>query len=401
MIEKALHGDKRYWTWVTFLVLLIGAGGLAYMRQFNVGLTITGLSRDVTWGFYIAQFTFLVGVAASAVMVVLPYYLHNYKAFGRITILGEFLAIGSVIMCMTFIFVDMGQPFRIPNVFIYASPHSMMFWDTVALGGYLLLNILIGIITLDAEKKSIPPPSWIKPIIILSIPWAISIHTVTAFLYAGLAARPFWMTAILAPRFLASAFASGPALLIIMCLILRKVTKFDAGDKAIHKLAEIVTYAMAVNVFFVLMEIFTAVYSDIPEHMMHFEYLFFGIGDSTNLVPWMWMSEILAAVTLILLINPKTRRKTGILAFACIAVFVSIWIDKGMGMVVTGFIPNPLGVVTEYTPTFLEILITIGVYAMGALIITLLYKVALTVKKETEGWTAPKAAPPAKQEVRT
>ncbi len=399
MIEKALHGDKRYWTWVAFLIVVIGVGVLAYLRQFNVGLTITGLSRDVTWGFYIAQFTFLVGVAASAVMVVLPYYLHNYKAFGRITILGEFLAIGSVIMCATFIFVDMGQPFRIPNVFIYASPRSMMFWDTVALGGYLLLNILIGIITLDAEKKSIPPPNWIKPIIILSIPWAISIHTVTAFLYAGLAARPFWMTAILAPRFLASAFASGPALLILMCLILRKVTKFDAGEKAIRKLGEIVTYAMAVNVFFILMELFTALYSDIPEHTMHFEYLFFGIGDSTNLVPWMWMSEILAVLTLILLINPRTRHRTGILAFACVAVFVSIWIDKGMGMVVTGFVPNPLGIVTEYTPTLLEILITIGVYAMGVLIITLLYKVALSVKKESEGSTVPRTSGPVKQEV--
>lgn len=382
MLEKALHGDKRYWTWITFLLVVIAVGLIFYLQQFKYGLGITGLSRDVTWGFYIAQFTFLVGVAASAVMVVLPYYLHNYKAFGKITILGEFLAISSVLMCMTFIFVDMGQPFRIPNVFIYASPTSMMFWDTIALGGYLLLNIIISRVTLDAERKSIPPPGWIKPIIILSIPWAISIHTVTAFLYAGLAARPFWMTAILAPRFLASAFASGPALLIIMCLILRRVTGFDAGREAINKLAEIVTYAMTVNVFFILMEIFTAVYSDIPEHLLHFEYLFFGLDNGTRLVPWMWLSEILAVLTLILLINPNTRRRENLLAFACAAVFVSIWIDKGMGMVVTGFVPNPLGVVNEYTPTFPEVAITVGIYAVGFLFVTGLYKIALSVKKE-------------------
>ncbi len=392
MIEKALHGDKRYWTWVTFLVIVMGIGVLAYLKQFHEGLGVTGLSRDVTWGLYIAQFTFMVGVAASAVMVVLPYYLHNFKEFGRITILGEFLAIASVIMCMTFIFVDMGQPFRIVNVFIYATPHSMMFWDTIALGGYLVLNILISRVTLDAERKSIAPPPWIKFFIILSIPWAISIHTVTAFLYAGLAARPFWMTAILAPRFLASAFASGPALLILVCLLIRRLTGFDAGEKAINKLAVIVTYAMSINVFFVLMELFTAVYSNMPEHTSHFEYLFFGINGKNTLVPWMWAAQILAALTLILLLNPKTRRRTNTLAVACVAVFISIWIDKGMGMVVTGFVPNPLGEVMEYSPTFIEILITLGVYAMGILIVTALYKIALTVKKTEHPELWPKSA---------
>ncbi|MCK4774855.1 MAG: polysulfide reductase NrfD, partial [Candidatus Krumholzibacteria bacterium] len=266
MLEKALTGSKQYFAWMFFLIIVIFIGVLFYLRQYSEGLTITGMSRDVTWGLYIAQFTFLVGVAASAVMVVLPYYLHNYKAFAKITILGEFLAIGSVVMCMTFIFVDMGQPLRILNVFIHPTPHSMMFWDTLALGGYLGLNVVISLVTLSAERKDVAPPKWIKPVIILSIPWAISIHTVTAFLYSGLAARPFWMTAILAPRFLASAFSAGPALLILFCYLLKKTTKFDAGKEPIQKLALIVTYAMAVNVFFILMELFTAVYSDIPHH---------------------------------------------------------------------------------------------------------------------------------------
>ena len=213
MLEKAITGDKRYWGWIAFVLLLVGAGAIAYLRQLDQGLTVTGLSRDVSWGFYIAQFTFLVGVAASAVMVVLPYYLHNFKAFSKVTILGEFLAIPSVIMCMLFIVVDMGQPFRVQNVMLYPTLKSPMFWDMVSLSGYLFLNIIIGYMTLSSEKKGIAPPKWIKPFIIISIPWAISIHTVTAFLYSGLAARPFWMTAVLAPRFLASAFAAGPALL--------------------------------------------------------------------------------------------------------------------------------------------------------------------------------------------
>jgi len=382
MLEKVLTGDRRYWGWIAALLVLAGIGVLAYLRQFSLGLGTTGLSRDVTWGFYIAQFTFLVGVAASAVMVVLPYYLHNYKAFGRITILGEFVAIGSVIMCMTFIFVDMGQPFRIFNVFLYPTPNSLMFWDTVALGGYLVLNIIISRFTLDADKKGIAPPKWIKPIIVLSIPWAISIHTVTAFLYSGLAARPFWMTAVLAPRFLASAFASGPALLVILCLIVRKVSMYDPGDKAIQNLARVTAYGMAVNVFLILMELFTTFYSGIPEHTYHFKFLYLGIDGNATMVPWMWASSLLAVLSLVLLLVPKTRNNFKTLTLACIAVFASLWIDKGLGMVVAGFTPTPLGTVTGYSPTLNELLISLGVYAVGALIITGLYKVAISVKTQ-------------------
>jgi [DsrC]-trisulfide reductase subunit P len=382
MIENALKGSKRYWTWVFFLLAIITVGFLFYLRQFNEGLGITGLSRDVTWGFYIAQLTFLVGVAASAVMVVLPYYLHNYKDFGKITILGEFLAIGSVVMCVLFVVVDLGQPFRALNLFLHPTPNSMLFWDTVVLSGYLMLNVLISVITLGAERKGIAPPKWIKPVIIFSIPWAVSIHTVTAFLYAGLGARPFWMTAILAPRFLASAFAAGPALLILLCLVLKKFTKFDAGEKPIKKLSVIVTYAMIINVFFVLMEVFTAVYSNIPEHLKHFQYMYFGIDGMANLAPFMWISTILSIIALVLLIVPKFRNNIKILTFTCIAVFLALWIDKGLGLIITGFVPSVMGEVVEYSPTFPELFIALAIYAIGALIVTVFYKVALTVRGE-------------------
>ena len=375
-------GSKSYFTWLAFLGLIMGIGFIFFIKQFTYGLGITGLSRDVTWGFYIAQLTFMVGVAASAVMVVLPYYLHNYKAYAKLTILGEFVAIGSCIMCMLFVVVDMGMPFRIVNMFLHPSPNSMMFWDSVVLMGYMVLNIMISRVTLDAEKKGIAPPKWIKPFIILSIPWAVSIHTVTAFLYAGLAARPYWLTAVLAPRFLASAFAAGPALLIVIAIIVRKVSKFDVGKEPIQRLAITVTYAMCINVFMVLMELFTAFYSNMPEHTAHFKYLYFGLEGKTALVPWIWTSIVMAIVSLILLINPKTRRKENVLVFACVILFLSIWIDKGMGMVVTGFIPSPLGEVVEYLPTFPEVMITLAVYAFGAAIITGLYKIALTIREQ-------------------
>lgn len=384
MFEKALFGSKGYWAWVLFLLAIITVGFLCYLKQFSYGLGLTGLSRDVSWGFYVAQFTFLVGVAASAVMLVIPYYLHDFKKFGKIVVLGEFLAVSAVTMCLLFIFVDLGQPTRILNVILYPTPNSMLFWDALVLNGYLFLNIVIGWTTLEAERKSVPPPSWVKPLIYLSIPWAISIHTVTAFLYAGLPGRHFWLSAIMAARFLASAFAGGPALLIILAFVLRRLTRFDAGREAIQALARIVTYAMFANIFFLLLEVFTAFYSNIPSHMHSFQYLYVGLEGHYKLVPLMWASSILAVSSLILLIFPAMRRNEKSLVIACGALFVSLWIDKGFGLVIGGFIPNPFDRVTEYWPTLPELLISLGIWAIGALMLTVLYKIAVSVKNNAE-----------------
>ncbi len=382
MLEKALKGSKTYWLWLLVLLGIIGMGFVTYLKQLEIGLGITGMSRDVSWGFYIAQFTFLVGVAASAVMLVIPYYLHHYKAFGRITVLGEFLAVSSVIMCLLFIIVDLGQPMRLFNVLLYPTPHSMLFWDMIVLNGYLLLNIVIGWNVLDAERNGVPPAKWLKPLIYLSVPWAISIHTVTAFLYCGLPGRGFWLTAILAPRFLASAFAAGPAFLIILALIVRKFTNFDPGREQIQTLAKIVTYGTIANLFFFLCEVFVAVYSQIPEHTAHLKYLFFGLHGHGVLVPWMWTSIVLVVCAIIMLLFPAVRKNEAALAVACVMVFVGIWIDKGLGMISGGFVPNPLHEVHEYVPTIPEIMITIGVYAAGFLLLTVLYKVLIGVKEE-------------------
>lgn len=384
MLQEAARGGKGYGALLGIWTVLILIGLAAYGRQLVEGLTITGMTRDITWGLYIAQFTFLVGVAASAVMVVLPYYLHNYKAFGRMVILGEFLAVSAVLMCMLFIFVDMGQPTRVLNVILHPTPNSIMFWDMMVLMGYLLLNLVIGCLTFDAERRGGPPRHWVKPLIYVSIPWAVSIHTVTAFLYSGLEARPFWMTAILAPRFLASAFASGPSLLILLALIMRTFTRFDPGREAIQKLATIVTYAMVINVFFVGVELFTALYGNMPHHVHSFEYLFFGLHGHKALVPWIWTGQALTLVAVVLLLFPAVRRQERYLAPICAAVIVAIWIEKGMGMVVTGFIPSPLGKVSDYTPTAPEIAITVGVYAVGFFVLTVLYKIVQNVRERLQ-----------------
>jgi Ni/Fe-hydrogenase subunit HybB-like protein len=382
MLEYAIKGDKKYYGWIVFLLGVIGVGFGFYLWQLKFGLGITGLGRDVSWGFYIAQLTYMVGVAAGGVMVVLPYYLHDYKAFGRITIMGEFLAIASLIVCMLSVLVDLGQPMRVLNVILNPQPRSMLFYDMLVLNGYLLLNLIIGWNVLQAERNGTHYPMWVKPLIYLSIPFAISIHTVTAFLYCGLPGRGFWLTAILAPRFLASAFAAGPALLILLSLLIRRVSNFDPGREQIQTLAKISTYALIANLFFFGCELFVAFYSGIPEHVDHIKYLFMGIHGHGVLVPWMWSSMALMVLALVLLIPPITRHNEGVLAVACVMLFIGAWIDKGLGLISGGFVPNPLHQVHEYMPTFPEVMITIGVYAIGALILTVLYKITIGVKEE-------------------
>lgn len=381
MLELALKGNRSYWIWMTGLLVVMGIGGFFYLDQLEHGLMVTGQSRDVSWGFYTAQMTFFVGVAAGGVMLVLPYYLHDYKAFGKITILGEFLAVAAIIMCLSYLLIHLGQPMRALNIFFYPTPWSMLFWDGNVLSAYLILNIIIGWNVLEAERNSTLPPKWIKPLIWLSIPMAFSIHTMTAFIYCGLPGRGFWLTAILAPRFLASAFASGPALLIILCMVIRKLTFFDPGKKAINSLSLIVTYGLITNLFFLVCETFVVFYSNIPGHVDHFKYLYAGLHGYNALAPWMWSSIAFMSAALCLLLIPSLRKNEITLFFACIFVFCGTWIDKGLGMISGGFIPSPLHHVTEYMPSLHELAISAGVTAMGMFILTLLYKITISVKE--------------------
>ncbi len=386
MIEKALQGSSKYWAWLAFLGLLIALGAGSYLYQLHHGLGVTGMSRDVYWGVYIAQFTFLVGVAAGAVMLVIPELLHHYHPYEKVVVFGEFLAIAAVTMCLLFIIVDIGQPARVFNVIIHATPHSILFWDMVVLNGYLLINIIVGYNTLLCNYKRVPVPKWVKFFAFLSIPWAFSIHTVTAFLICGLPGRHAWLTAIMAPRFLASAFAAGPALLILLLLIVKKVSKFDPGQETLQTIAKTVCYAMIANLFFVCLEFFTAFYSNIPGHMAGLKYLFWGLVEDgrlyNQLVPWMRSAMLLGSLGVLILLIPPLRRSTKWLVLACVFIFYSTWADKGVGLIIGGFVPNPFERVMDYHPTFPEISIALGVWAVGAFILTVLYKVAIAVREQ-------------------
>ena len=383
MLEKLLTGQKRYYAWLLFLLVVIAVCGIAYLQQLQEGLSITGMSRDVSWGLYISQFTYLVGVAASAVMLVLPAYFHHYVKFKRMIIFGEFMAISAVVMCALFIVVDLGQPQRMLNVMLHPTPNSVMFYDMIVLVGYLCLNAIIGWVTLEAERHNVQPPKWIKPLIYLSILWAFSIHTVTAFLYAGLPGRHYWLSAIMAARFLASAFCAGPSILLLALLLLKRLTGFDPGKAVVKSLSITIAYAMGLNMFFYVLELFTAFYSGIPGHAHPIVFIFNGHeGLNVWLNGWMWFAVVLAFASIFLLAIPKFRNNMKILPWALVMLIIASWIDKGLGLLIGGFSPTPYETYEVYTPSFWEVSVGLGVFAVGALVISILWKIALEMKRE-------------------
>ena len=377
-------GSKLYYAWCFSLLAIIIAGFLFYMRQHDAGLIATNMNDQVSWGLYIANFTYLVGAAAAAVLLVVPSYVYHFKPIKEIVVLGELFAASSVMMAVLFVMVDLGRLDRfwhmLPFIGSMNFPQSLLAWDVIALNGYLILNIFIPVYLLVKfyyRKK----PNWkfILPFILLSVPWAVGIHTVTAFLYNGLPARPFWNASILAPRFLASAFCSGPAIIILIFQIIRKVSDVKLEDEALFKVAELIAYAMFLNLFLLGSELFKEYYSH-SIHMAPVEYLFQGLHGHNLLVPWIWAAMTMNVIAFIIFLVPQTRKRLTTLNLGCIFVIIGVWIEKGPGFVIPGFVPDPLGEIFEYIPNLLELMVSFGIWALGLLVFTLLMKVAIPIE---------------------
>jgi len=376
-------GSKAYYCWVLSLLVLMAIGAVAYIHQLDEGLIVTAMRDQVSWGFYISNFTFLVGVAAAAVLLVIPAYVYHWKPIKEIAVLGELLAVSAIVMCLLFVTVDIGHPERfwhlIPKVGLLNFPQSLLAWDVVVLNTYLALNLTIAVYILyNLYYKREPNKNFTTPLLLFSIPSAISIHTVTAFLYNGLGARPFWNSSILVPRFLASAFCSGPAFMILIFMLVRKYTKFRIEDKAIQKVAELIAYAMFINLLLLGAELFKEFYTD-TVHLASVQYLFYGLDGHSALVPWIWTAMVFNVTAFLIFLIPDTRRNNVTLVVGCILVFIGVYIEKGMGLVIPGFIPDVLHEIYEYAPTGTELLLSLGIWATGLFVFTMLLRVAIPI----------------------
>ena len=378
-----LAGNPAYWSWIAALLALAVSGALAYAQQLDVGLALTAMRDQVSWGFYIGNFTFMVGVAAAAVVLVIPAYVYHWKPIREIVIFGELLAISSIVICLLFVMVDIGRPERfwhlMPPMGRLNFPRSILAWDMIVLNLYLAVNLIVVVHILFRAFKGQPySKRLVVPLVLLSIPMAIGIHTVTAFLYNGLAARPYWNASILAPQFLASAFSSGPAILLVVLQLMRRFTRFEIRDEAIWKIAELMAYAIFLNLFLHGAEAFKEYYSN-TEHLLYTRYWFQGIGEHRTLVPYAWSAVALNLLALVLFIVPRARRNWITLNIGCAATYAGCYIEKGMGLIIPGFTPDTLGEIYEYTPTLIELRVAAGIFALGFLIFTLLLKVAVPV----------------------
>ena len=383
-LDTITKGSAKYHLWMGFLTLVMLIGMYCYSIQLEEGLSATGMSDRVSWGLYISNFTFLVGVAAAAVMLVMPTYVLKDIDFKQAVLIGEGLAVAALIMCLAFVVADMGGPsvlwHMIPGIGVFNFPNSMLTWDVIVLNGYLFINISIPFYILfkhyqnKEAKKSVYVPG-----AILSVFWAVGIHLVTAFLYQGLQARPFWNNALLGPRFLASAFAAGPALIILVLAVIRSFTAFKIEDKTIKKIAMIVTVAAQINLIMLVSELFKEFYAP-THHSESAYYLFFGLHGKTALLPWIWTAIPINVLATIILTFNKFRNNLKVLYVCCGLLFVAIWIEKGFGLIVPGFIPGPYGKIVEYLPSGIEIGVTIGIWALGAFVFTILAKTAIGIE---------------------
>jgi len=394
-VRQVRTGGKTYKGWVGILLAMIAVGLAGYAKQWRLGLIATNMRDQVTWAFYVGNFTFLVGVAAAAVLLVVPAYVYQWKPMKEVVVLGELLAISALTMCLSFILVDMGRPDRLTHILPGLGspnwPSSLLAWDALVLNTYLVVNLSVAVHILYKAYRGEAYAKWfVVPVVLFSIPMAVGIHTVTAFLYNGMAARPFWNASILAPRFLASAFCSGPAVMIILFQILRKTTGLEIKDEAIWKVAELMAYAMFFNLFFLGAELFKEYYSR-TEHLLYTEYLWSGIGDKRALVPYAWFALGASVVAFLLFLIPRTRRNWFTLNLGAVLIFAGVYIEKGMGLVIPGMTPDTLGEIYEYRPTVNEWMVAVGIFGLGGLVFTLLVKIAVPIMQGT--FRAPDAAP--------
>ena len=372
-------GDWRYYGWMALLSVIALLGLNAYCKQMVFGLATTGMTDQVSWGLYIANFTFLVGMAAAAVMLVIPVYIYRNEELHDLVIFGELFAVAAILMALLFVTVDLGRPDRFHHLMLrFNFPISMLTWDVIVLNGYFVLNLHIcGYLIYCAYRRRKPSKAFYIPFVFIAIVWAISIHTVTAFLYSGLGGRPFWNSAVIAPRFLASAFGAGPAFLILTLQVIRATTSYQVTDRALLTLRNIVTVAMTINMFLLGSEVFTEFYTD-SAHVASAKYLFFGLHGRHALVGWIWTAIALNVLALVILYLPLSRG-VRFLNTACVLLIAGVWIEKGMGLIVPAFIPTPLGEIVEYTPTLNESLVTMGIWAFGLLAYTILVRVTIPV----------------------
>lgn len=383
-VKLALRGKWYYWLWLLLLLSGVGVGVRHYGDQLTMGMVVTHLSDQVNWGIYIANFIFMGGIAAASIVLVIAAILYQREDVSQAALIGVAVALSAVIMSSLYILVDLGRPERlwhmIPFIGRYNFPYSLLSWDALVLNVYLLFTLwLTGTLLFKnyrgQDQRAPIMRRWVG---VAAIVFVIGMVTVEAFLLSGYEARPFWNTAVLAPRFLAAAFVSGPAVIILVLQVVGWFDKQPATAPAIDLLATLMQAALLFNLFLVGVEMFTHFYTQ-GEHAISAHYLYFGLKGFGRLVPWIWIAHGLGVIAVCLVLVRALRQRRMLLNVACLLAIAEIWIEKTMGLVIPGFIPTSMGEIFEYMPADAEIFVSVGVLSIGLLVFTVLVKIALPI----------------------
>lgn len=375
----AIKGGKLYYSWLLFLSFFVIVGLVTTYIQMTTGLIVTGASDQIVWELFVSNFIHCPSIASAAVLVVTPAYIYKRKDMKQLAVIGEAIAMVFVIIGINFILYHMGRPDRswhaVPGIGIFNFPSSVLTYDIIVLNVYLVLNAVAVFYYLYKHYVDEPMNTkFYTPLIYLAVAWGPFIHIITAFILSSNAQLAVWHTALMPFSFLAMAASAGPALVIIIFLVIRKFTKLEIADSVIDFFSQVIIWGLGALILMFAVEFFTELYPA-THHAAPLEYAIAGHHGMDPYVPWFWTIMTVFVLQFLLLLNSKIRKNYNfLLPLICLSIFLSVLIEKPSILIFPAFSPTPLGEYAVYHPTLIEIFNVLFVWATGFIMLTMVLK---------------------------
>ena len=381
--KRKTWGGKGLSVAIAVAAAITVAGIALWMVQLTGGMVQTGMRNLDSWGLYITCFMFFVGLSAGGLIISSVPNAFGMKGFGGISKVAIWTSVCCTCAAIGFVVVDLGGPMRLWELFVFSNFTSPLMWDILVLGTYLVLSIVYLWAYLRAEAGRMSHTA-IRAISVVALIVAILVHNVTAWIFSLAPAHEFWHTALMGPWFVASALDCGTALVLIVCLALRRAGYLKLDQKHVVNLAKMLAVFVLVDLYFYACDLLTSGYfggegADVVAMLT-----------SGALAPVFWTQIALMAVSVAILVVPKLRSNAGIIVAS--ALTIAGVFCKRLQILVGGFqIPNlpydgPMTSMTVtswqngmtgayqgmvYCPTPLEFGVVAGVVALAALLLML------------------------------
>jgi molybdopterin-containing oxidoreductase family membrane subunit len=362
--------------WWAVLIAGLGIGLSAFLYQWANGLGVTGLSNTISWGMYIISFMFLVGVSAGGLIVVAGSELVESDRFEPLTRLAVVVSGTAIAAAAISILPDLGRPQLVWKMIWQPHWTSPLIWDVIVITVYLT----IAAVDLWLLTRPQPQPKALRTMAFIALPAAVLVHSVTAWIFGLLVARPFWNTALLAPMFVSSALVSGTALLIVVAYAVERTTDWDPSERVFPDLGRLMVWFIGVDAFLLFAEILTTYLSRVPDHLKQLNVILVG-----RLAPVFWAEVLIGVVVPFAVFASRLRYRRGWVVAAAALALVGVFF-KRINIVMTSMFEPLVGLAPGipggrpgqgfrpdqiYVPTIVEVGVLIGVAAFVGALITL------------------------------